>query len=122
MRKQCSFPQNGLSGRRVFIVTGHTDLRKSVDGLNDIVSLQYGITPTDENMFIFCGIRRDRLKQLVFDSGVYHLIYSRANEIRYKWPREENELWEISQKQLHALLIGEKLQREDAKDILYSRV
>ena len=47
---------------RIYIVCGHTDMRKSIDGLAAIVQQQFKMNPCTQSLFLFCGRRRDRLK------------------------------------------------------------
>lgn len=47
---------------RIFIACGHTDMRKSIDGLAAIVSQTYNLDPFRNALFLFCGKRRDRIK------------------------------------------------------------
>ena len=46
---------------RIYIVCGHTDMRKSIDGLAAIVQQQFKMNPCTQSLFLFCGRRRDRL-------------------------------------------------------------
>ena len=51
----------------IYLVTGFTDMRKSIDGLFAIVKDTYGLDPYSNSLFLFCGRRADRLKALVHD-------------------------------------------------------
>ena len=57
-----------LSGvAKIYLVTGYTDMRKSIDGLMGIIKETYQLDPYSNALFLFCGRRCDRLKALHFD-------------------------------------------------------
>jgi transposase len=49
-----------LEAHTVYLVTGVTDMRKSIDGLSTIVQQQFRLNPFVRGVFLFCGRRRDR--------------------------------------------------------------
>lgn len=48
----------------LYIVTGYTDMRKSIDGLCAIVEDQLHMDPRRSALYLFCGKRGDRVKAL----------------------------------------------------------
>ncbi|MBE6850657.1 MAG: IS66 family insertion sequence element accessory protein TnpB [Ruminococcus sp.] len=48
------------------MVTGYTDLRRSIDGLAEIFQGQLHLDPFSTALFLFCGRRRDRIKGLLW--------------------------------------------------------
>lgn len=52
---------------RIYIACGYTDMRKSIDGLAAIVQQNFQLNPFQNNLFLFCGRRRDRLKALYWE-------------------------------------------------------
>ena len=89
----------------MYLVTGYTDMRKSIDGLAAIVQ---GILHMDpgfsRSMFLFCGRRRDRIKALLWDDDGFVLLYKRLDNGCFKWPRTETEARLLSSKELRWLL------------------
>ena len=61
----------------VYIVTGYTDMRKSIDGLASIVQGILHMDPFSKSMFLFCGRRRDRIKALLWEDDRFVLLYKR---------------------------------------------
>ena len=57
-----------LTADNIYIVCGHTDMRKSIDGLAAIVQQQYKLDLFSSSAFLFCGRRRDRLKVLLWEA------------------------------------------------------
>ena len=52
--------------KNYYIACGYTDLRRGIDGLAQIVTLQYGYEIDENSLFLFCGRRTDRIKALWF--------------------------------------------------------
>lgn len=48
----------------IYIVTGYTDMRKSIDGLCAIILDQLKEEPNGNDLYMFCGKRCDRIKVL----------------------------------------------------------
>ena len=51
----------------VYIVTGYTDMRKSIDGLAIIIQAQLRLDPFSKALFLFCGRSCDRIKGLLWE-------------------------------------------------------
>ena len=67
-----------LSGvAKIYLVTGDTDMRKSIDGLMGIIRDTYAMDPFGNALFLFCERRCDRLKALHFDRDGFVLLYKR---------------------------------------------
>lgn len=55
-----------LSGvAKIYLVSGYTDMRRSIDGLMAIVRDTYELDPYSNSLFLFCGKRCDRLMDKV---------------------------------------------------------
>ena len=55
--------------KKIYIVCGYTDMRKSIDGLCAIIEDQLKMDPLSSALFLFYGRRRDRIKSFVPGSG-----------------------------------------------------
>ena len=51
----------------IYIVTGRTDMRKSIDGLCAIVEDQLHMDPRRSALYLFCGKRCDRIEALLWE-------------------------------------------------------
>jgi len=101
--------------------TGYTDLRKSIAGLCNIVS-EYGLDPENSKMmYVFCGHRADRIKMLFYDGDGFMLITEHLDYGRFIWPRNGDEMWDITSYQLKLMLEGERIQRKDVPRIVEKR-
>ena len=57
---------------RIFLASGATDLRKSFEGLGDVVTHQFKEDPLSGHLFVFTNRRKNRIKLLYFDgTGVW---------------------------------------------------
>jgi len=75
-----------LDGKRVYLACGHTDMRKSINGLSAIVAGRFKLDPTDGALFVFCNRNRDRIKILEWDGDGFWLHFKRLEKGRFKWP------------------------------------
>lgn len=95
-----------LSPKRIFIACGRTDMRKSIDGLSNIVSQQFRLNVFDSALFLFCGRKRDRFKGLLWRGDGFILLYKRLEDGRYQWPDTGEDFIEINGQQYRWLLEG----------------
>ena len=94
---------NATGFKHIYIATGYTDLRKSIDGLAMLISTEFKLNPYDEDsIFLFCGKRNDRIKALVFEGDGFLLMYKRLVDGKYKWPRSGEEVRNITEQQYRA--------------------
>ena len=89
-----------------FIACGYTDMRKQIDGLVAVVELQFGKKLDETSVFLFCGRRADRIKALYWDGTGYVLLYKRLAEKRFQWPRNEQELKQLTKQEFRWLMEG----------------
>ena len=73
-----------ISGKQVYVVTGYTDLRKSIDGLAAIVQGQLEMDVFGKGVFLFCGRRCDRIKGLVWEEDGFLLLYKRLDNGKFQ--------------------------------------
>ena len=90
----------------IYIVCGFTDGRKNIDSLARLVSDYYRKDPFSNNLFVFCSRQRNILKALHWDENGFELYTKKVMEDKFKWPNDESELKNITQKQLYLLLQG----------------
>ena len=99
--------RNVTGFRRIYIKCGRTDLRMGIDGLATIVKENFQLDPFETDvLFLFCGSRKDRFKALVWEGDGFLLIYKRLEAGSFKWPRDTEEMRDISQEQFRSLLDG----------------
>ena len=72
------------TGQQVYLVTGYTDLRRSIDGLAMIIQSQLNLDPFSTALFLFCGRRRDRIKGLLWEGDGFLLLYKRLDNGQFQ--------------------------------------
>lgn len=80
---------------RVFVATGHTDMRRSFDGLMGIVRDFLGGDPLSGHLFVFHNRMGDRLKVLWWDRDGLAIYYKRLEEGRFSFPVPTSEAAQI---------------------------
>ena len=89
---------------KVYIACGYTDLRKGIDGLATMV----------QQLFLFCGRKRDRIKGLYWERDGFILLYKRLEQGAYQWPRSEVEVKMLTPQQYRWLMEGLKIEQPKA--------
>lgn len=78
-----------------------------IDGLVSLVRFNYGLNPLEEGtLFLFCGLRKDRIKGLIFEGDGFCLVYKRLTNGRFQWPMTEDEARDISPELFLMLMEG----------------
>ena len=96
-----------LHFKRIWIVTGRTDLRNGISGLSAIVRLKFGKNPLEEEtLFLFCGNDRKTVKGLVWDETGYVLITKKLSFGHFQWPRNSTEAKAVTQDEFNQLMDG----------------
>lgn len=99
--------ESGLSFSKVVVSVGTSDLRRGVDGLAAQIRLHYNLDPMEKDvLFLFCGVRSDRLKGLVWTGDRFILLYIRLADGRFQWPRTPAEARELTGEQFMRLMDG----------------
>jgi transposase len=73
---------------RIYLATGATDLRRSIDGLSAMVREQLALDPLSGHLFLFRNRRGDRLKILAWDHSGFWIFYKRLEQGTFAWPSE----------------------------------
>lgn len=104
---------SGLGSARVYLAAGATDLRKSFDGLAQLVVDKIGQDPLSGSLFVFCNRSQNRLRILYFESTGYWLFSKRLEQGTFHWPALGNDpaKWHVSSQELLLLLSGIDLRR-----------
>ena len=103
----------------IYIITGRTDMRKSINGLCAIIIDQLKEEPNGHSIYLFCGRRCDRIKVLLREPDGYVLLYKRLDVVegRYRWPRNSSEVKPITWQQFDWLMSGLEIEQPKALKI-----
>jgi len=93
-------------GLRVWLATGHTDMRKGFDGLALLVQETLKQDPHAGHLFVFRGRRGDLIKVLWWDGDGLCLFAKRLERGRFVWPKAEGGTVSLTRAQLAMLLEG----------------
>jgi transposase len=99
---------SGLGTARVYLAAGATDLRKSFDGLAQLVVEKMSQDPQSGSLFVFCNRGRNRLRILYFESSGYWLFSKRLEQGTFNWPASSADplKWQVTSEELLLLLSG----------------
>jgi transposase len=73
-------------GMRVWLASGHTDMRRGMNGLAALVQQSLGRDPHAGDLFVFRGRRGDLIKILWHDGLGMSLYAKRLERGRFVWP------------------------------------
>jgi transposase len=92
---------------RIYVATGATDLRRSIDGLSALVREQLRLDSLSGHLFLFHNRRGDRLKILLWDQSGFWVLYKRLERGTFAWPVDARDTpVEMRQRDLLLLLSG----------------
>ena len=94
------------SGVRVWIATGHTDMRRGMQGLALTVQEQLKRDPHVGDLYIFRGRRGDLAKILWHDGIGLSLYAKRLDRGKFIWPSASDGAVSISASQMAYMLEG----------------
>ena len=103
-----------LPAVRVYLATGVTDMRKSINGLSILVAEHLELDPFSGHLFAFCNRKRDNVKILYWDRNGFCLWQKRLEKDTYKWPETRAEVMPLGTRELHWLMEGLSLVQQDA--------
>lgn len=99
---------------KIYLACGHTDMRKSIDGLAAIVQQNYQLNPFQNSLFLFCGRKRNRIKVLYWEGDGFVLLYKRLENGSFQWPLTEEDAKLITYQELRWLLEGLSIEQPKA--------
>jgi len=108
---------------RVYLATGATDMRKSIDSLAAEVQEALHLDPFSSCLFVFCNRRRDKLKVLFWERNGFWLCYRRLERGTFHWPKARDaDTVAVTRRELRWLLDGLDLDLKGAHRDVNARV
>lgn len=74
--------------KKIFIHREPVDMRKSINGLSEIVQYENMGNLRDPHLFVFCGRKRDVIKVLYFDKSGFCVWMKRLEKEKFPWPKK----------------------------------
>ena len=99
-------PRRNPTGMRVWVATAPVDMRRSFDGLAEVVRSFLGQDPLSGDLFVFRNKTGERLKILWWDRGGLAIFYKRLERGTFRFPAGQDRTITIDQAQLLRLLDG----------------
>ena len=99
-------PQASVAGVQVWVATTPVDMRKSFDGLAEVVRSFLGHDPLSGNLFVFRNKSSQRLKILWWDHGGLTIYYRRLERGTFRFPASQAKAVDVDREQLLRLLSG----------------
>jgi transposase len=102
-----------LEKKAVYLACGVTDMRKSINGLSEIVTGSFALDPFGEGVYVFCNRRRDRVKILAWDGDGFWLFFKRLEKGHFRWPQPgEEATMTLTGEELRILLSGARMEQK----------
>ena len=111
-----------FDGKPVYLCCGHTDMRKSINGLSTLVKQSFSLDPFADALFVFCNRARDRLKVLEWDGDGFWLYFKRLERGHFRWPaNDESGTMTLSCEELSTLIDGARLEKKLKRTEVFER-
>ena len=98
---------------RVYLCAQPCDMRKSFDGLHQMIREQMRLDALAGHLFCFANRQRDRIKVIYWDRDGFAIWYKRLEEGTYAMPFGEQK--EITSAELNAILSGIDLAKAERR-------
>lgn len=90
----------------IYLFSGPTDLRKSIDGLLMIIQESFSLSDMRNKIFMFSNKHKNRLKIIEIDIDGVWLYQKRLTKDKFRWPKVEYGKLSLSKDELNYLLMG----------------
>lgn len=101
----------------IYLACGYTDMRKSINGLSELVLKKFELDVFDNSCFVFCNKSKDLIKILLWEDNGFWLLLRRLERNRFKWPTNETDLMKLDFSELEILIkapaLEQKLKRKE---------
>ena len=110
-----------ISQLTIYVRPGDTDMRKQQAGLAAVVQNLMEGDPFSGSLYLFCNRKRNLLKALYWDGNGFAMWQKRLEKDTFPWPKDEEQAFEITERQLQLLLEGLDVWNAH-KDLSYSQI
>jgi transposase len=108
------------SDYKIFLACGKTDMRKSINGLSEIVLHSFELDPRENFIFAFCNSQKNRIKLLVWEDNGFWVHFKRIEKGRVIWPEayDDKNTMNLSLEEFKNILgapgVRQKIKRREA--------
>jgi transposase len=103
-----------LANVQVWVATTPIDMRKSFDGLAEVVRSFLGHDPLSGSLFVFRNKGGHLVKVLWWDRDGLTIYYKRLERGEFRWPKSGKPAVEVTAEQLLRLLSGLDVKQRSA--------
>ncbi len=99
----------------IYIACGATDFRLRTPSLCRLVEGKFKLSPYKGSAYIFCNKRRNSIRVLCYDKNGFILaekVLLDTEKMKFCWPKNKEDVEQITKKQLNWLLSGLKIHPE----------
>lgn len=107
---------------RIYLYHDFVDMRRSIDGLSQIVNEEMELDIYGLYLFVFMNRSRDRLKILHWDETGFAIWYKRLEKNRFKWTSGNEESIETSALDLERLLADFNIFEKPHEKLKYLKI
>ena len=96
----------------IYIAYGVTDFRLRTPSLCKLIETKFKLSPYRSQAFMFCNKRRNSIRVLCYDKNGFVLAEKTlidTEKMKFQWPRNKEEMQQITKQQLSWLLSGLKI-------------
>ena len=100
------------SVNKIYLAYGATDFRKQIPSLCSIIRDNFKMNPYDKSAYIFCNKKRNSIRVVCYDKNGFIMAQKTlldTEKMKFQWPRNSEELKQITKEQLNWLLSGLKI-------------
>jgi transposase len=91
---------------KVWLSSSHTDMRKAINGLSELVLAEFKASPQSGQIFIFYNRSKTKAKVLFWHYNGFCLLYKRLEKDLFKIPSDLSVALELNYSQLNRFLEG----------------
>lgn len=107
----------------LYLCCGHTDMRKSINGLTALVQSSFSLDPFSDAIFVFCNRAKNRIKILEWDTDGFWLYFKRLERGRFRWPEVGSEkTMVLSGDEFNCLIGSAKLEKKLKRKEIFERM
>jgi len=107
----------------IYLCCGHTDMRKSINGLMTLVQSSFALDPFGDALFVFCNRARNRIKILEWDTDGFWLYFKRLERGHFRWPSVgDDKTMTLSSQELACLISSAKLEKKLNRNEVFERL
>ena len=120
-------PMLTFDNKRIYLACGHTDMRKSINGLASIVADSFELDPFERAAFAFCNRKRDQIKILEWDTDGFWIHFKRLERGRFRWPDKssaeetDEKTMTLSGEEMACLIGSAKLEKKLSRKEIFER-